>query len=225
MANEFELAFVLTVLAVVSFWSYKKKFLDNEGLLIAFILGLSVFIFGGIPGFATLVVFFGVAELGTVFGAGKRAKVKHALRGTGNILGNALAGTVALLFNSPVGFFCAISASLADTLSSEIGIMSKGKPFLITTLKRVEYGVDGGVSPLGLAAAAVGAAVMGGVYFFFFHNAKIALVVVGTGFLGSVVDSVIGATLQKRGLVDNNEVNFLASAVSAVIGAVLVLLL
>jgi uncharacterized membrane protein len=109
MANEFELAFVLTVLAVVSFWSYKKKFLDNEGLLIAFILGLSVFIFGGIPGFATLVVFFGVAELGTVFGAGKRAKVKHALRGTGNILGNALAGTVALLFNSPVGFFCAIS--------------------------------------------------------------------------------------------------------------------
>ncbi|MDO8625496.1 MAG: DUF92 domain-containing protein [Candidatus Diapherotrites archaeon] len=225
MANELELAIVLVVLGIVSFWSYKKKFLDNEGLLIAFILGLSVFILGGIAGFTTLVIFFGVAELGTIFFTGKNVKQKHALRGTGNILGNALAGIVALLFNSPIGFFCAISASLADTLSSEIGILSKQKPRLITTFKQVDRGVDGGISLLGLGAAIVGAMVMGGVYFGFFHNAKIALVVFAAGFFGSVADSILGATIQKKGLVDNNEVNFLASAIAAIAGAIGTLLI
>ncbi len=215
MSSLWETVFVFLVLGAVAFWAYKRKFLDNEGLLVAFIVGLSVFVLDGIEGFIVLIVFFGVAELATMFLAGKRNKEKHALRNTSNILGNALAGIVALILNSPLGFFAAISGSLADTLASEIGILSKTKPFLITTLKPVEYGTDGGVSWLGFSAAIVGSAIMAALYFGFTNNVRFSLIVFFAGLFGTIVDSVLGATLQPKGYIDNNEVNFLSSGIAA----------
>ena len=225
MINEWETLFVLLLLAIVLFWSYKKKFLDNEGMLVAVIVGLSVFLLGGMQGFLTLVVFFGVGELATMLYAGHKNKAKLSRRGTSNILGNALAGIVALVLNSPIGFFAAISASLADTLSSEVGVLSKEKPFLITTLKRVEYGTDGGVSYLGFSAAIIGAAVIGGLYFFFTHHVLAAILVFFCGLFGTAVDSLMGATLQKWGYIDNNEVNFFSSGFAALLAYIVIALM
>ncbi len=219
MVTILETGFVFLVLGIVSFWSYKKKFLDNEGILVANIVGLSVFFWGGFNGFLTLIVFFGVAELATLFLTGKKAKEAHARRNTGNIFGNALPAVVALILNSPLGFFGAISASLADTLSSEIGILSKEKPFLITTLKPVEYGTDGGVSLLGLLATVGGSLVMGVLHFVFFADTALAFIVFLAGIFGSLLDSVLGATVQKRRWIDNNEVNFASSGIAALVAA------
>lgn len=223
MTSLVEASVLLLLLGAFSFLCYKRRWLDNEGILIANIVGLSTFLLGGKEALATLFVFFVVAEGATYFIKGK--KHVHYQRNTGNILGNALAAIVALLLNSQLGFFAAISASLADTLSSEIGILSKTKPWLITTLKRVEPGTDGAVSELGLLAAVGGAVIISVLGFLFGVSVARTLIVVVAGVLGSLFDSLMGATIQKKSWVDNNEVNFLGSSFGAIAAVVLSIIL
>ena len=123
-----------------------------------------------------------------------------------------------MLLGSPAGFFGALSAALADTFSSEIGMTSKSKPVMITTLQPAEKGADGAVSLRGLGASVVGAAIIALAYYTLVSpSKKMALLLVLTGVFGSVVDSILGATLQRRGMLGNNQVNFIASACGAIV--------
>ena len=105
----------------------------------------------------------------------------------------------------------AVATSAADTWATELGMSSRRRPVLITTLKPVTPGQSGGVSGAGTVAGAAGAALIGVVLVAVsgstaatsltlvdvsLHWAGIA--VAGGGFLGMLADSVIGATLQAR---------------------------
>eukprot|EP00560_Eucampia_antarctica_P003079 CAMPEP_0197834336 /NCGR_PEP_ID=MMETSP1437-20131217/22062_1 /TAXON_ID=49252 ORGANISM="Eucampia antarctica, Strain CCMP1452" /NCGR_SAMPLE_ID=MMETSP1437 /ASSEMBLY_ACC=CAM_ASM_001096 /LENGTH=286 /DNA_ID=CAMNT_0043438939 /DNA_START=49 /DNA_END=909 /DNA_ORIENTATION=+ len=103
---------------------------------------------------------------------------------------------------------CAIiahyAACLGDTLSSELGMLSKRSPVLISSpMKRVPHGTNGGVTPLGFFVSAVGGALIGlGAATLDFITALevnfVAYVVYGIvcGVVGSTIDSFLGATLQ-----------------------------
>ncbi|KAJ3157591.1 Transmembrane protein 19 [Geranomyces michiganensis] len=95
-----------------------------------------------------------------------------------------------------------------DTFASEIGILSAGEPVLITTGKRVPRGTNGGLSPLGVAASIAGGSVVGLVAAIGLPLApmcasglapRVAIIAFGGlgGFLGSMIDSLLGATLQE----------------------------
>ncbi|CAM6097143.1 unnamed protein product [Calypogeia fissa] len=98
-----------------------------------------------------------------------------------------------------------------DTWSSEIGVLSSSTPRLITTLRQVQRGTNGGVTLLGLAASAAGGAFIGLTFFvagLFTASCTGAsaqkqwlIIIVGTvvGLLGSLFDSVLGATVQFSG--------------------------
>ncbi|CAI5729241.1 unnamed protein product [Peronospora destructor] len=88
-----------------------------------------------------------------------------------------------------------------DTWASELGVLSKSKPRLITTLKRVPPGTNGGVSVLGLIVSALGGAFIGALYYvssLASGSAQLQVITLGlmTGLFGSVLDSVLGATVQ-----------------------------
>lgn len=53
------------------------------------------------------------------------------------------------------------STNLADTLASELGVLSNSEPLLLTSLKKVPRGTNGGVSLLGMGFSAVGGGVIG----------------------------------------------------------------
>ena len=213
----FEIAVVLVSLVVFSFVSLEKKALDSKGVLLGIAVGLFVFFFGGILDFAMMVVFFVVADSCTKY-ARKFSKKKHEVRTTENILGNSLAAMIALALGSQIGFFGAVSAALSDTLSSEIGLLSKRKPVLITTFKTVEHGTNGGITALGCFAAIVGAAIIAIAYFFGVQiaSAGVMIAIMAAGFFGSLVDSFFGASFEKKGGLNNTQVNFIGSSAGAI---------
>lgn len=107
----------------------------------------------------------------------------------------------------------AIAESCGDTWASELGsVWTNGDPFLITTLKRVPKGTNGGVSLAGMVFSALAGGFIGMVYYLtvlvFVGPSMLngippqsILIVVGAlaGFLGSLLDSFLGATLQYSG--------------------------
>jgi uncharacterized protein (TIGR00297 family) len=104
----------------------------------------------------------------------------------------------------------------ADTWASEIGILSKAKPRLVTTLwlREVPHGTNGGMSLLGTAASGAGGAFIGLIFWMlsfltvtssnaskvspYGNNTQFPMVIVGlvAGLLGSLLDSLLGATIQ-----------------------------
>jgi uncharacterized protein (TIGR00297 family) len=106
----------------------------------------------------------------------------------------------------------ALAEAAADTGSSEIGMAFPGRTVLITSGKPVSAGVDGGVSRMGTASA-VGAAVVIGVAGFVsgLVTPRQALVVALAGTVGMLVDSVLGAVLERRRLLTNDLVNLLST--------------
>jgi uncharacterized protein (TIGR00297 family) len=206
-----EVMALFLTLGVFSVISYKKRLLNIEGILIANIVGIAIFQFSqwNLAFFFVAVLFFVVAEAGTIYS--KRKGTKHDVRTTGNILGNSGTAVLALILGFQFGFFAALAAALADTLSGEIGLLSKKKPVLITNFKQVEPGTDGGITRLGLMAGVFGAAVIGGVHFALYQDQFLFLVLVASGFFGSIADSFFGAILERQKKLGNAEVNFLGS--------------
>ncbi|XP_067420122.1 transmembrane protein 19 isoform X2 [Emydura macquarii macquarii] len=146
----------------------------------------------------------------------------------------------------------ALACSAGDTWASEIGsVWSKSEPRLITTWEKVPVGTNGGITLVGLISSLIGGMLVGVAYFItqlvFVSDLDISapqwpLVVFGAmaGFLGSIIDSYLGATMQYTGfdkrigmvvnhqtkdskhisgkpILDNNAVNLFSSVVIALL--------
>lgn len=111
-------------------------------------------------------------------------------------------------------YVTAQSVVLGDTLASELGtVLSPTKPVLITSLREVPVGTNGGVTLLGLLISFGSGLLIGVLYFLPLWFLKIfqecfideyqhflAILICGlSGLLGSLVDSLLGATLQYSG--------------------------
>jgi uncharacterized protein (TIGR00297 family) len=112
----------------------------------------------------------------------------------------------------------ALAEAAADTVSSEIGQVLGGRPRMITSLETVEPGRDGGVSVTGtLAGLCAGLLVAALGTFALRGDARFFWLSVAGAVFGLFFDSLLGATLEDRGWLNNDGVNFLSTASAAVV--------
>lgn len=115
----------------------------------------------------------------------------------------------------------ALVEATADTVSSEIGQAYGGQPVMLTSLGRVAVGTDGAVTMLGSCAGMAGGAVValaGG--WAMRLSGMAAMVGLMAGICGLFFDSLIGATLERRGWIGNDVVNFASTVFAAGVAAV-----
>jgi uncharacterized protein (TIGR00297 family) len=114
----------------------------------------------------------------------------------------------------------AFATAAADTVSSEVGKAFGRRTFLITTLRPVPRGTDGAVSLEGtLAGFAAGLALGGLGAGLGLYGAYGAAAVALAALIATTLESLVGATVERRGLLDNDAVNFLASLAGALLAA------
>lgn len=208
---------------------------DRSGALVGTLLGTVIWAFAGWRAFALLVAFYALGTAATRLGYAEKARrrlaeAKGGRRGVANALSKVsvpaalalLAGTGPhreLLLLALAGSF---ATSAADTCSSEIGQLHGRRAWLVTTLRRVPPGTDGAISLEGTAAGLAAALAVGGLGWALGLLAPAGIAVVTlAALLATTLESVAGATLERRGLLDNHGINFLDSLAGALIALAL----
>ncbi len=208
------------------------RLLTRSGAVAAVAVGTLIFGSGGWRPAGLLVLFFATSSLLTRFHAARKPHPEHtAGRNGAQVLANGAVAAVLSVWNgiSPAPWIWtalagAIAASTADTWATELGLLSKTPPRLITarllrTDAVVPPGTSGGVTWLGTIAACAGAALI----------AASSTVWLGTpfapvwlaGFLAMTLDSILGASVEGRlRWMTNDTVNFIATAVGAILATV-----
>lgn len=123
-------------------------------------------------------------------------------------------GPVASLFFA-LGL-AALAEAAADTISSELGQLFSGQPRMITTFRKAEPGTDGAISLGGSAAGVIAAGVVASAGTWAMSgNWRLLLIGWAGGVFGLFFDSLLGATAELRGWLNNDVVNFLSTASAA----------
>lgn len=242
MPSYLDVAIVLLLCAALSILSYRLRLLTLSGSVASFAVGVVIGLFGSINWLVLLIVFallgFIVTrfkfELKVMKGVQEGKKGERTYR---NVLANSLVPALVAVGAWALGeqdsivaglvYLTAISVAASDTIASELGVLSD-KTRLITTFQKVPPGTDGGVSAYGTMWALAGAAfasLVGWVVLFPGEGVDTDLLVpIVIGFVGCNVDSLIGATLERRGMVSKLGTNILSMAFGALAALALLLM-
>ena len=205
--------FIGLILAVISSYiAYRARSLSKGGALAAVVLGTIIFGLGGWQWAVLLLAFFISSSLLTHAFKNRKQELnekysKGGQRDVAQVLSN---GGIAALFVllhaffpqtawAWAGFAAALAAVNADTWATELGVLNPDPPRLVTDLgKSVEKGTSGAISVFGTGASLSGAAFIGFLASILFPDGRGLLFVLVTlsGLFGSLIDSLLGATVQ-----------------------------
>ena len=200
---------------VIVYFSYKFGFLSFSGSLSAVFVGTIVLGFGGLNWGLVLLWFFVSSSL--LSRIGKKQKVSlNSVREKGDrrdvwqVLANGSVASILVICHlispEPIWYFLFIStmaAVTADTWGTEIGALSKSPERSIINFKKVPKGTSGGISFVGTLASLLGSfslTVVGILSQFAPYKIRTdaMIFICLAGFLASLGDSFLGATIQSR---------------------------
>ncbi|KAF0919111.1 hypothetical protein E2562_028395 [Oryza meyeriana var. granulata] len=222
--------------AVIAARAVRRRSLDGSGGAAGFFV-MAIHLACGYRYGALILAFFFTSSKATKIGADWKRRVEEDFKEGGQrnwiqVLANSLIATILVIILATmtggqdqcldsneskvitgiiggiIGHYCCCNG---DTWSSELGVLSDEQPRLITTLKPVRKGTNGGVTLQGLLAATAGGLIIGLTFVFvglltaecsFDVTLRQLLVIpisATAGLLGSLIDSVLGATLQFSG--------------------------
>ncbi len=215
------------VTALFAALAYALGMISRSGALGGLLVGTTIYTSLGPRGFAILALFVIGGSLLTRLGYARKARTGAAQehggrRSARNALANCAVATFCAILAATgsepfiAAFVASLGAAFADTAESEIGQLFSRTPRLITTLQKVPPGTDGAVSLLGTLAGvgAAGLTVVLGLALGMLETQAAALLVATAAFLGTIVDSLIGALSPRAG---NELTNVLCTLVAALL--------
>ena len=199
------------------------------GALAGFLVALAIFLGAGLSGFAVVFGVFLITALATrwrhrlkeQYGKAAQTGGRNGWQVLANLFAAAAVSAACIAYPRAFdflmpGMIAALAEAASDTVSSETGEAIRGRTYMIVGFQRVDAGPDGGISAAGTlfgASAALSVGVLAWVTGLL--DLRWALLSAASGFLGMLFDSVLGATVEKRGVLGNDGVNFLSTVFAA----------
>ncbi len=205
---QFQIGMALAFFVAIA--SYYARFLTLSGSVMTFLLGAVLFGIGGLPWTIPILTFFIFSSILSKTKKDLKLQFKNtfeksSVRDYWQVLANGgTAGVLAILnFYNPMPelyvVYVIITASVtADTWATELGVLSKKKPRLITSFKPVDHGVSGAITTIGSMGAMAGSFSIVAVAYAFLNQLDgwWYLLILLLGWSGAMIDSLLGATLQ-----------------------------
>lgn len=218
---------ILLFIGVVE--SIRHRKLTTPGAVAGGVIGFCVFIASGWTGMAMLAGFFLLGTLATSWKRKQKAGIGLAQeRGGQRRLGQVLAnGGLACALGAGALFLPqqkewlsflmagALSSAMADTLSSELGSVYGKRFYNILSLKQEKKGLDGVISLEGTMIGVAGSILIGTIYCTGFGWSHRFWWIIVAGTVGNLADSLLGASLERKGVIGNDAVNFINTLVGA----------
>jgi uncharacterized protein (TIGR00297 family) len=217
--------------AITAWLGYRARTVSRTGAVAGALVGAIIYAGGGRGAWVLLLVTFLTAAVTSRMGLARKerlgiAEERGGRRGAGNAIANcgvaAVAAVAAVTTPYPsaslVALVAALTAGGSDTVASEIGKAWGRSAFLVTTLRRVPAGTSGAMSLEGTAAGVIAAFALAGA------GAALGLMpasamplVVGAATAGALAESALGATLEGPGILNNDMLNFINTAIAAAV--------
>jgi uncharacterized protein (TIGR00297 family) len=219
-----------TVVNVAVAWlGHRAGMVTSTGAVAGLIIGIAIAVTTGWPGWILLLATFLAASLSSRLGLRRKtllgiAEERGGRRGAGNAIANTGLAAIAAILSVSSGerdqallaFSAALAAGGSDTIASEIGKAWGRHTYLVTTFRRVTPGTSGAVSLEGTVAGIAGACLLAAIAVLVgLIPSSVLLAVVAGATIGSLAESLLGATLEAPGILNNDMLNFLNTAVAA----------
>lgn len=208
---------------VFGYFAFRAKTADLSGLFSIALVGVILLVFADATWLLVMLTFFILGSACTRYKFEYKKQIgveqgKSGARGYRNVFANGIVACAAAVlygvFVQPVFivmYVGCVATAAADTMASEIGVTG-GIPYMITTLRRVPIGTNGGVSVKGEAVCILGSLVVSLVALgLHVITPWMAVICTITGFVGTNLDSLVGALLENKGFLGNAGTNFLAT--------------
>ena len=230
------LPWAIGVNAVTAWLGYRARTVTLSGAIGGALVGSVIYAGAGWRAWALLFVTFLTASVVSRLGLQRKvmlgiAEDRGGRRGAGNAVANCgvaalaaiAAATTPYQSQAMLALTAALTAGGSDTVASEIGKAFGRSTFLVTSFARVKPGTPGAMSLEGTAAGLVAAFALGaiGLALGLIPAAALLAVVVGAT-AGAIVESALGATLEGPGILNNDMLNFINTAVAAVVALAIV---
>ena len=231
ITNQFFLGFFVNFILISIFC--KVPLMTKGGWISAGILGTILWGCLSWQGWISVVFYllFGslVTKVGYKFKKEKGiAEKRGGRRGPENVWGSAATGLFLVMMSKlnlanlvfyKIGFAASFSAKLADTFGSEIGKRFGGDTYLITSLKKVERGTEGGISFEGTLASLLGSIFMAFIMLCLsiVSTKDQFIIVIISGFFATIIESIIGEKYQNKYKLSNEIVNAIQTSISALL--------
>jgi uncharacterized protein (TIGR00297 family) len=232
----------MVVIAVIvastfGYFAYRFRTADLTGLFSIALVGIILIVFAEASWMLIMLAFFILGSVATKYKYAYKKRLgieqgQGGARGYRNVFANGIAASAAAVlygvFVRPefiVIYVGCVATAAADTLASEIGVTG-GTPYLITTFRKVRVGTNGGVTLTGeIVALAGGFAVCLVALLLNVITPAMAVACTAAGFIGTNIDSLVGATLENNGYLGNAGTNLIATVSGGIVALGLYLLM
>ncbi|CAN5855141.1 hypothetical protein BH18ACI5_BH18ACI5_23170 [soil metagenome] len=214
---------------VVAALGYAGRTVSRSGAAAGTIIGAVILATTGWSGWALLLLTFAVAVLATRMGGRHKTRLgiaeeRGGRRGAGNAAANTGFAAAAAMISAMsyahkpglLAFTAALVAGSSDTVASEIGKAWGKRTLLVTTRRNVKAGTPGAMSLEGTVAGIAAAALLAWMASLLgLVSDEMIAAIVGAATAGALLESILAATFEEHGVVNNDLLNFVNTATAA----------